>query len=84
MLAKNYLPDYELIHSAEPKVVRLVLCDNHGYLTYAGQCACSVQHDYERFAIVGTSYGWLHTSSGDIRLFKSESRARAALKHYKG
>lgn len=65
-----------------PRVIRVVLCDNHGYLTFAGECGCSVTHDYERFAVVGTAYGWLHSKSGDIRFWKSESGARHALKQY--
>ncbi|QNR53946.1 hypothetical protein phiK7A1_158 [Pseudomonas phage phiK7A1] len=71
-------------NSGSPRVVRVVLCDNHGYLTFAGDCGCSIQHDYERFAIVGTTYGWLHNTAGDIRFFKSESGARHALKVYLG
>lgn len=71
-------------NNGSPRVVRVVLCDNHGYLTFAGDCGCSIQHDYERFAIVGTTYGWLHNTAGDIRFFKSESGARHALKVYLG
>lgn len=71
-------------NNGSPRVVRVVLCDNHGYLTFAGECGCSVQHDYDRYAVVGTSYGWLHNTSGDKRLWKSESGARHALKTYLG
>lgn len=81
MLKRQF--DRTALQAAAPKVVRLVLCDNHGYLTYAGECACSVQHDFDRFAVVGTTYGPLHSTSGDMRLFKSESAARYALKQYK-
>jgi hypothetical protein len=76
--------DRTALRATAPKVARLVLCDNHGYLTYAGECSCSVQHDFERFLVVGTTYGVLHNTAGDMRLFKSESAARRALKSYVG
>jgi len=80
MLKANYNRD--CLTSGRLRVVRLVLCDNHGYLTYAGECGCSAQHDYDRYAVAGTTYGPLHTISGDMRLFTSENGARAAMKRY--
>lgn len=82
MLTRRYSRDSVDATSGAPRVVRIVLCDNHGYLTFAGECSCSVQHDYERFAVVGTTYGWLHNTAGDIRFWQSESGARHALKSY--
>lgn len=82
MLKRNFSRDSIQANSGEPRVVRVVLCDNHGYLTFAGECGCSVQHDYERYAVVGTAYGWLHDSSGSKRFWNSESGARHALKQY--
>lgn len=81
MLARRF--DRSAMQADSPKVVRLVLCDNHGYLTYAGECSCSAPHDYERFAVVGTTYGYLRSTAGDIRLFKSESSARRALANWR-
>lgn len=83
-LTRHFSRDSVDATNGKPRVVRLVLCDNHGYLTFAGECGCSVQHDYERFAVVGTSYGWLHNTAGDKRMWKSESGARHALKAYLG
>lgn len=34
------------------------------------------------WAIVGTDYGYLHTTSGDVRTWKTRSGARKALKRY--
>lgn len=83
MLKRHFSRDtIKAIDSNQPCVIRVVLCDNHGYLTFAGDCGCSIQHDYERFAVVGTTYGWLHNAAGDVRFWKSESGARNALKNY--
>lgn len=84
MLTRHFSRDSIKADEGQPRVVRMVLCDNHGYLTFAGDCGCSIQHDYERFAVVGTTYGWLHSTAGDKRFWKSESGARHALKAYKG
>jgi hypothetical protein len=84
MLKAHFKRDTINAQEGAPRVVRVVLCDNHGYLTFAGECGCSIQHDYERYAVVGTSYGWLHNSAGDKRFWGSESGARRALNEYKG
>lgn len=71
--------------NGSPRVVRIMLCKNHGgYLTFAGECSCSSHYDYEKYAVVGTAYGWMHDSGGNIRLWNSESGARHALKAYVG
>ena len=54
MLTRHFSRDSIKAAEGQPRVVRMVLCDNHGYLTFAGDCGCSIQHDYERFAVVGT------------------------------
>jgi hypothetical protein len=84
MLKAHFIRDTIDADKGAPRVVRVILCDNHGYLTYAGECGCSRQHDYQRFAVVGTSYGWLHNTAGDKRFWQSESGARHALKNYQG
>lgn len=85
MLKRHFSRDtINAVTNIRPCVIRVVLCDNHGHLTFAGDCACPKQHDFERFAVVGTTYGWLRNTAGDIRFFKSESGARGALKVYKG
>ena len=82
MLKRHFSRDTVNANDGQPRVVRVVRCDNHGYLTFAGECGCSIQHDYDRFAVVGTTYGWLHDSAGEKRFWKSESGARHALKEY--
>lgn len=84
MLKRNFSRDSVDARNGSPRVARVVLCDNHGYLTFAGECGCSIIHDYERYAVVGTDYAWLHNAAGDIRFWKSESGARKALNQYKG
>jgi hypothetical protein len=37
---------------------------------------------YDRFAVVGTAYGHLHTTSGDWATWKTASGARKAIKRY--
>ncbi len=34
------------------------------------------------FCVIGTDYGYIHTSSGDVRVWKTSSGARKALKRY--
>jgi len=36
-----------------------------------------------RYAIVGTMYGYLHTSGGDVRMWRSYSGAYQAAKRYR-
>lgn len=84
MLKRHFSRESVNASQGKPRVVRVVRCDNHGYLTFAGDCGCSIQHDYDRYAVVGTAYAWLHDSAGDVRFWKSESGARHALKLYQG
>ena len=35
-----------------------------------------------RFIVIGTAYGKLHTTSGDVRVWKSYSGARRAARNY--
>lgn len=35
-----------------------------------------------RYAVCGTDYGWLHTTSGDIRTWDSYSGAYKAMRRY--
>lgn len=69
------------IRAGKPRVVKLALCANHGYLTFSGECQCikANNYGYERFAIIGTQYGWLHNTAGDVRMFKSDRAARHAM-----
>lgn len=84
MLKRHFTRDSikAVTNITKPRVVRVVLCDNHGYLTFAGECGCSIQHDYDRYMVINTTYGWLKNSAGDTRFWKSESGARTALKEY--
>jgi hypothetical protein len=74
------------------RAVALSLCGNHDYLTFAGACDCDgVMSAWRgggsatktRFAVIGTPYGFLHTSAGDWRLWKSASGARRAAAKYR-
>jgi hypothetical protein len=38
----------------------------------------------DRFAVVGTNYGYIHTTAGDIRTWASYSGARRAARNYVG
>lgn len=37
-----------------------------------------------RYCVIGTDYGFWHTSGGDVRTWKTASGARKALKRYVG
>jgi hypothetical protein len=41
-----------------------------------------VSSDEYRYIVIGTQYGYLHTSSGDVRTWQSASGARKAAKRY--
>lgn len=36
------------------------------------------------YCVIGTEYGYIHTSSGDVRVWESYSGARRAARNYKG
>lgn len=72
------------IRAGEPRPVKLELCDKHDYLTFAGECDCASKARKTRYAVIGTAYGWLHTTGGDIRMWRSASGARRAAKLYCG
>lgn len=37
-----------------------------------------------RYCVIGTDYGYIHTSTGDVRVWKSYSGAYKAAKSYRG
>ena len=37
-----------------------------------------------RYVVIGTNYGYIHTTSGDIRTWKSKSGAYRAARNYVG
>ena len=37
-----------------------------------------------RFIVIGTNYGHIHTTGGDVRTWRSYSGARRAARNYKG
>ena len=69
----------------EPRPVRVLLCAAHPFLTFAGECGCNREETAtkERFIVAGTDYGYLHTSAGDMRFWRSASGARRAAKLYR-
>ena len=67
-----------------PRAVRLSLCTNHEYFTLSGECSCTSKNLQYKYAVTGTTYGWLHNTSGDVRTWRSASAVRAAAKRYVG
>ena len=71
------------VRAGTPRAVKLKLCTNHGgYITFAGECSCAEKPLAYKFAIIGTDYGWLHNTAGDVKTFLSESGARRAATRY--
>ena len=71
------------VRGGYPRAVKLALCANHGgYFTFAGECACAEKSVVYKFAVIGTDYGWLHNTAGEVKTFLSESGARRAAKCY--
>lgn len=71
------------VRGGVPRAVKLKLCANHGgYFTFAGECACVGKSVVYKFAVIGTDYGWLHNTAGEVKTFLSESGARRAAKCY--
>jgi hypothetical protein len=68
----------------EPRAARMSLCGGrHDYLTYSGQCTRCEATPRILYCVIGTDYGFLHNSSGDVRTWRSASGARRAAKQYK-
>lgn len=66
-----------------PRAVRALLCRNHDYLTFAGECTCPQTASYAKFAVIGTDYGILRRTDGEPRFWHSASGARHALRRYR-
>ena len=65
----------------KPKVIACLLRTDTTYLTFADERRDSGLHNTNRrFAVIGTNYGWLHNSAGDIRFWSSRSGARYGMK----
>ena len=75
--------NYPQTRPGPPRVVRVLLCRNHDYLTFAGTCDCHQSASYTKFAVIGTDYGWLRRTDGDPRFWLSASGARHALRRYR-
>ncbi len=56
--------------------------DHEKLLTAMASGKPQVIRRYERFAVVGTAYRYIHTTSGDWRTWKTPSGARHAIKRY--
>lgn len=71
------------VRGGAPRAVKLALCANHGgYFTFAGECSCAEKAVVDKFAVIGTPYGWLHNTAGEVKTFLSGSGARRAAKCY--
>lgn len=67
----------------QPTVVQVDLCLNHPYYTLASVCHCKEKLVITRYAVAGTDYGYLHTTGGSMRLWKSKSGAYKAAANYR-
>lgn len=61
----------------QPTAVKLQLCDNHTYRTYMGDCDCETPSPVTRYAVFGTDYGYVHTTTGTMRLWNNPTSAYA-------
>ncbi len=70
------------IRAGKPRAARLSLAGGrHDFMTFSGLCDNGLPPRI-LYCVIGTSYGYLHTSAGDIRTWKSASGARKAAKAY--
>lgn len=74
--------DHVNTRAGEPRAARLSLAGGrHDFMTFSGLSDCALP-PHILYCVIGTSYGYLHTSAGDIRTWKSASGARKAAKTY--
>ncbi len=67
----------------EPRVIAVRIRTDTPFLTFAGEREGSTAaNTVVRYAIVGTDYGWLHTSAGDKRFWRSRSGAARFLRQW--
>lgn len=66
----------------KPEAARVILCANHDYRTYIDDCACAAKRERVRYIVIGTAYGYLHTTAGDMRTWNSRSGAAKAAARY--
>lgn len=70
------------VRAGKPRAAKLSLAGKHcDYMTFSGQSDCKAPPRI-LYCVIGTTYGYLHTSAGDIRTWKSASGARKAAKKY--
>lgn len=62
--------DIRCRHVSVPTVARLRIYSDFG-----------ATEEY-RFCVIGTQYGYLHTSGGDVRTWQTYSGARRAIRNY--
>jgi hypothetical protein len=70
--------DYGDSRTGPPRIVKLALRTDTDYFTFAKEG----EPQRTAYAIVGTDYGFLHNTSGSIRLWKSYSGAYKKLRNY--
>lgn len=68
---------------SNPRAIKVILCRDVPFLTFVGERADYQGETMVKYAVVGTAYGWLHNSAGDIRFWNSASGARRAAKAYR-
>ena len=78
-------PDMSEIRSGKPRAIRLVIRNDTDFLTFAdGRPDSNASNTKTVYAMIGGDYGWLHTSAGEIRIFKSASSAYRVAREYVG
>lgn len=83
MLTYDTYPDTYRGNRFDPVAVKLILCEDHPSMTFAGDCSHAdnpAQNTIIRYGVIGTMYGYLHGSAGGWRLWKSASGAFRAAK----
>ena len=66
-----------------PRPVKITLCRNHDCMTFSGECSCTNGREKTLYAVIGTDYGFLHTSAGDVHTWTAPGGAYRAARAYK-
>lgn len=69
--------------TGEPRAVRLILCDEHQWLTFRDDCGHNGRMTKTLYGVIGTEYGKLHDALGGWKLWKSPSSAYRAARAYR-
>ena len=72
------------VRKGVPRAAILCLCGGrHDFMTFAALCTEHQSASPRKlYCVIGTDYGYLHTSAGDIRTWRSASGARRGAARY--